>query len=95
MCLVKDGESWIREFIEHYQRLGFKHIVFLDNRSTDEAIHLAKKYQNITILKTDVSFKNNNVLLRRYLVNRFAKNRWSLTVDIDELWTKFLQRKNL
>jgi len=86
LCLVKNGETWIKDFIEHYQKKGFKHIVFLDNRSKDETLEIAKDYENITILQTDVPFKNNNILLRRYLVERFAKNRWSLTVDIDELW---------
>jgi len=86
LCLVKDGEVWIKEFIEHYFRKGFKHIVFLDNGSTDDTLQIAKKYANITILETKVPFKDNNILLRRYLIARFAKNRWSLTVDIDELW---------
>jgi len=86
LCLVRDGETWIRDFIEHYLKKGFKHIVFLDNGSSDNTLEIAKKYPNITILKTSVPFKDNNILLRRYLVMRFAKKRWSLTVDIDELW---------
>jgi len=86
LCLVKNGETWVKDFIEHYQRKDFKHIVFLDNGSKDKTIEIARNYKNITFLKTEVPFKNNNILLRRYLVNRFAKDRWSLNVDIDELW---------
>ena len=86
LCLVKDGEAWIREFIDDYFRKGFKHIVFLDNGSTDNSLAVAKQYPNITILQTDVPFKWNNILLRRYLVVRFGRERWSLTADIDELW---------
>lgn len=86
LCLVKDGETWINEFILHYLEKGFKHIVFLDNGSTDNTLKIAKKHKNITVLKTDIPFKGNNILLRRYLINRFSKGRWSLTVDIDELW---------
>jgi glycosyltransferase involved in cell wall biosynthesis len=86
LCLVKDGEVWIKDFIEHYFQKGFKHIVFLDNGSTDNTLAIAKQYPNITILQTDVSFKFNNILLRRYLVTRFGRGHWSLTVDIDELW---------
>ncbi|MFC1851372.1 glycosyltransferase family 2 protein [candidate division CSSED10-310 bacterium] len=86
LCLVKDGETWIKDFILHYKKKGFKHIVFLDNGSTDNTLKIAKKHKNVTILKTEIPFKENNILLRRYLINRFSKNRWSLTVDIDELW---------
>ena len=31
VCLVKDGEYYVRAFIEHYLRIGAIHIVLLDN----------------------------------------------------------------
>ncbi len=87
LCLVKDGEQYIKEFIEHYFKLGFKHIVFLDNGSTDKTIEIAKNYNNITILQTEFPFgKGNNMRMRDYLIDRFAKDRWSLCVDIDEFF---------
>jgi glycosyltransferase involved in cell wall biosynthesis len=96
LCLVKDGEVWIKEFIEHYSRKGFKHIVILDNGSTDNTLQIIKGYHNITVLQTRVPFKDNNILLRRYMILRFAKNRWSLTVDVDEFWDyPFSDRINL
>lgn len=86
-CLVKNGEQYIKEFIGHYLKLGVKHIVFLDNGSTDRTIETAKDYDKVTILKTDFPFaKRNNMRMRDYLLNRFAKNRWSLCVDIDEFF---------
>jgi len=87
LCLLKNGEQFIKEFIEHYFKLGVRHIVFLDNGSTDGTIEAAKKYERITILKTEIPFGNrNNMRMRDYLINRFAKNRWSLCVDIDEFF---------
>lgn len=87
LCLVKNGEQYIKEFISHYFKLGVKHIVFLDNGSTDRTIEIAKDYDKVTILKTDFPFaKRNNMRMRDYLINRFAKNRWSLCVDIDEFF---------
>ncbi|GAI48404.1 unnamed protein product [marine sediment metagenome] len=32
-CHVKNGEEYVDAFIEHYNQLGVKHIVFLDNNS--------------------------------------------------------------
>lgn len=57
----------------------------MDNGSTDETLRIAQKYATVTILETKIPFQYNT-LLRRYLITRFSKKRWSLTVDIDELW---------
>jgi hypothetical protein len=87
LCLVKNGEQYIKYFIEHYFSLGVRHIVFLDNCSTDKTIKIAKKFKNITILQTDFPFTNNNDMrMRNYLINKFSKNKWSLCVDIDEFF---------
>ena len=92
LCLVRDGEPWARSFIEHYFSLGAKHIVFLDNDSTDDTVSVASEYDNVTLLRTKLPFGSGvegavgEILMRRYLIERFGKNRWSLCVDIDELF---------
>jgi len=86
LCLVRNGELLMKSFIEHYFSLGVKHIVFLDNGSTDETISIARKYKNVTILQTKVSYKKFKTLMKGYLIRRFSKNRWCLLVDIDELF---------
>lgn len=85
-CVVRNGGFYIKFFIEHYFSLGVKHIVFLDNGSTDETVDIAKKYNNITILQTSCSYSKYETLMKKYLVNRYSKNRWNLFVDIDELF---------
>jgi hypothetical protein len=92
LCLVRDGEPWVRSFIEHYFSLGAKHIVFLDNDSTDDTVSVASEYDNVTLLRTKLPFGAGvegtvgEILMRRYLIERFGGNRWSLCVDIDELF---------
>ena len=87
LCLVKNGEQYIEEFIRHYLKLGAKHIIFLDNGSSDRTIEIASGCDKVTVLKTDFPFaKGNNMRMRDYLINRFAKHRWSLCVDIDEFF---------
>src|SRR5262249_25859780 len=84
-CLVRNGEVWIPSFVEHYLNLGVKHIVFLDNDSTDATVSLASHYPFVSVFQTKMPFKNNNASIRRYLVKRFAQaHRWVLCVDIDE-----------
>jgi hypothetical protein len=92
LCLVRDGEPWVRSFAEHYFSLGAKHIVFLDNDSTDDTVSVASEYDNVTLLRTKLPFgagvgdTEGQDLMRRYLIERFGRNRWSLCVDIDELF---------
>src|ERR687894_1767128 len=86
VCLVRDGRPYVKPFIEHYFSLGAKHIVFLDNGSTDGTVETLKKYENVTVLRTNLSYKMYNVTMKQYLVERFGRGRWTLSTDIDELF---------
>ena len=92
VCLVRDGEPWVRAFAEHYFDLGARHLVFLDNGSSDDTVSAASEYDNVTVLRTKLPFgagvegTEGQNLMRRYLIERFCGNRWSLCVDIDELF---------
>jgi len=85
VCLLKNGAYFVQDFMEHYNRLGFQHFVFIDNGSTDETIEELQKYE-VTILSCDLPYKDYKYGYKQYLVKAFANRRWSLYVDIDELW---------
>jgi len=87
VCLVRDGRPYVKSFIEHYLSLGVKHIFFLDNGSTDGTISVARGYENVTILQTELPFKGHEYSLKQYLIAHFGKkDRWCLCADIDELF---------
>jgi hypothetical protein len=92
VCLVRDGEPWVRAFVEHYISLGTKHLVFLDNNSSDGTVPAASEYDDVTVLRValpfdaDVDGTRGQVVMRKYLIERFGKGRWSLCVDIDEFF---------
>ncbi|MGB3681081.1 MAG: glycosyltransferase family 2 protein [Rubrobacteraceae bacterium] len=86
LCLVRDGEPCIRSFIEHHFALGVRHIVFLDNGSNDETLSIAREYDNVTVFRTGLPFKRYRIAMKRYLISRFGRGRWSLCVDVDELF---------
>lgn len=86
LCLVRDGQAYMRTFIEHYLELGIRHIVFLDNGSRDRTIAIARQYPQISIFSTALPYKTYKYQMKEYLIRRFGKNRWSLYVDIDELF---------
>lgn len=86
ICVVRNGYIYINSFIRYYFALGVKHIVFLDNGSTDDTIKLASSYNNVTVLKTDLPYSKYENLMKDYLARRFSKGRWNLCADIDEFF---------
>ena len=86
LVLLRNGRPYIDEFVEHYLSLGAKHIVFLDNGSTDGSVEAMCEHDNVTVLRTGLPYKKYNVAMKRYCIRRFGRGRWTLTVDIDELF---------
>jgi len=85
-CLVKNGEPYIDEFIDHYRDLGARHLVFLDNGSTDDTVPRAAHHSDTTVLSTDAPFGTYKTIMRRYLVSQFGGENWVLCADIDEFF---------
>ncbi len=86
VCPVRDGEPWVRAFIEHHFSLGVKHVVLLDNGSEDDTVAIAREYDSVTVLRTMEPFKTHKIAFKRYLIKRFGKGRWVLCLDIDEMF---------
>src|SRR3712207_959001 len=83
VCIVRDGRPYIKSFVEHYFSLGVKHLVFLDNNSTDGTVEMLRNYDGVTVLRTELPYKANGgttgnnwtreVLFKQYLISRFGK----------------------
>ncbi|MBD2563738.1 MULTISPECIES: glycosyltransferase family 2 protein [Nostoc] len=86
ISVVRNGELYIKSFMEHYLSMGVKHIVFLDNGSNDRTVEMLCSYDRVTVLQTDAPYQKYENTMKRYLAERFSKNRWNLCVDIDELF---------
>ena len=87
VCLVRDGRPYVKSFVGHYLSLGAKHLFFLDNNSTDGTVETLKGYDNVTVLRTTLPYKEYKYLFKQYLIERFGKkDRWCLCADIDELF---------
>jgi len=86
LCLLRDGMSHLKTFVEHHFSLGAKHLVFLDNGSTDGTIEALKEFDNVTVLRTRRPYRTYQVSMKQYLVERFGQGRWTLYADVDELF---------
>jgi len=87
VCLVRDARPYVKSFVEHYFSMGVKHLAFLDNGSTDGTVEALRRYENVTVLRTGLPFKEYQGAMKRHLIHRFGKQgRWVLYVDQDELF---------
>jgi hypothetical protein len=86
VCLVRNGAIYLPEFLRHYRELGAKHIVLLDNGSTDGTPELAAREIDVTVLRTMAPYKIYKGPMKRWLVTHFGRSNWVLCVDIDELF---------
>ncbi len=86
ICIVKDAEIYIDRFIQHYLESGFKHIIFMDNGSTDRTIELASQYDRVTILRCLLPFRKNKYHMLQYLIHKYSFYYWCLIADCDEFF---------
>lgn len=85
-CLVKNGEYYLEQFIAHYTRLGVRHILLLDNLSTDQTVAIARRHPNVSVWSSGLSVGSHQGLLQRFLVNRTRGRGWCIQADIDEFF---------
>lgn len=86
ICVVRNGQHHLRAFMAHYRALGVRHVVFLDNGSTDGTVEHLRAYDDVTVLRTDAPYDRYENTMKRYLAERFSRGRWNLIADIDELF---------
>jgi Glycosyl transferase family 2 len=66
--------------------MGFRHIFFLDNGSTDQTITIAKQYENVSVCQSTLPIEANQGLFKRYLAERSAVGGWCVDADVDEFF---------
>jgi len=86
VCRVKDGEEYIKAFIQHHLDLGVKHVVLLDNGSADNTVAFACQYDSVTVLRSRLPFRTYSRTFLAFLREQYSKNCWCLCLDIDEFF---------
>jgi glycosyltransferase involved in cell wall biosynthesis len=85
ICVVRNGEGYIRNFIDHHIKLGASHIVFLDNGSTDRTVEIARGYcERVSVLSCSLPYGQYQTAYKHWLAKTFGHGCWCLVADIDE-----------
>jgi hypothetical protein len=66
--------------------MGFRHIFFLDNGSTDQTISIARRCSNVSVWHCDLPIDAHQPLFKKYLAQHCAEGGWRLDADVDELF---------
>ncbi|MDQ1471873.1 MAG: hypothetical protein QOJ99_3353 [Bryobacterales bacterium] len=83
-CVVRNGEFYLERFIQHYFEMGFRHLIFLDNGSTDNTIAIGKRHRNVSIYRSCLPIEAHQALFKKRLPQLCVKGGWCLDADIDE-----------
>lgn len=82
--LVQNGEHQIESFIEHHLALGARHIVVLDNTSTDRTVELSSRYDEVSVFSATLPYSPWQQRIKAWPGFHFSGEGWSLLCDIDE-----------
>jgi len=96
-CVLRDELILLEYFIKYYESIGVTHFVFIDNNSIDGSFEYLqdKNNTNMMLYRNKGSYKSSNlgVMWVEELMLKYCKDKWCLTVDIDELL--HIQENNL
>jgi hypothetical protein len=85
VCLVRNGEPRITDFLDYYLELGAQHIVLVDNASTDRTLETAcRSADRVSVLSCTLDYRLYQIPIKMWLTSRFAGQGWCLVADIDE-----------
>jgi hypothetical protein len=84
VCLIRNGASYVRSFVDHYLRLGVRHIFFLDNGSSDGTVDRIREQPRVSLFHCPLPYKDHKLAMKRWLVGTRARDGWCLCADADE-----------
>jgi hypothetical protein len=86
VSLMRDAAYFIGPFIAHHQALGVRHIVIVDNGSSDDTVAIASGFDDVTVIRNTLPAKHYEVLLRDVAAREVLHGGWVLFADADEMF---------
>jgi glycosyltransferase involved in cell wall biosynthesis len=88
ICVVRNEEVRLRDFIHHYKKLGVKCLHIVDNGSTDDTPKICAADRSITLWRTDASYAEADCgqVWVGAIARQYGIGKWVFNVDADELF---------
>lgn len=85
--IVRDERVRIHSFLQHYRKLGVEVFYIIDNGSIDGTREYLFEQPDVRLFCSSYSFTaaSYGVWWVKYLMDRYAGERWCIAVDADEL----------
>lgn len=85
VLLTRDAAWYLETFLNHHLGIGVKHVLVIDNGSSDDTVEICRKFDKVTVLQNTLPAKRYESHLRSDLAADFASGGWILFADSDEL----------
>lgn len=74
-------------FLDYYRKLGIRHFLIVDNDSSDGTTDFLAEQPDVSLWTTSASYRRSRFGIdwMNWLLSRYGRGRWCLTVDADEL----------
>lgn len=84
---IRNMLFYVEEFLSHYRGLGVTQFVFCDNGSDDGTIERLTQENDCVVMQSTLPWGEVETIFRQYATQRYAKGRWCLYADQDEIFT--------
>lgn len=88
--ILKNEMYFLPHFLSHYRRMGVRRFLFVDDHSTDGSKEFLLRQPDCGVLQSNYEFKHIvqgkrfGVKVKSIVPQRYLRDRWVLTVDLDE-----------
>lgn len=83
---ARNEETRLPFFLEYYRKLGVSWFLAVDNASEDGSLEFLKSQKDVLLWRTQGSYRKARFGMDwvNFLLQKYAKNQWVLSVDPDE-----------
>lgn len=85
-CMRNEAQR-LPYFLDYYRNLGVTRFLLVDNCSSDGTRQFLARQPDVEYFSTDTSYRGSSAgrLWTQELADTYATDRWTITVDVDEL----------
>lgn len=85
VCVQRNNQSYLNEFLPYYRNLGVKHFIFIDNNSKDSSYNFLLNQDDVTLYEAKYPYGGGKKCgWSLQAIARNGLNHWYLWLDSDE-----------